>query len=230
MQPPAREECNVPAQNQPVKVVLADDHPALIEGVKQWLKRQTDIQLVGTTSTGDNVLQLAHARQPDVLVLDVCMPGLSSIEVVRQTQVLRNAPRVLMFSAHKEPDLVRTFLDAGALGYAIKQEVWTQFTTAIRTVAVGQYWVSHTLATQLVQHQIHTPTQPMSTLTQREIQVLRLLAKCYDNAAIATALCIAEGTVKLHVAHIYEKLGIHHRHQAVAWAWKHGMLEREQHH
>lgn len=122
-------------------------------------------------------------------------------------------------------DEILDLLDAGVLGYALKTERWDGLMTAIRAVTRGEEWLSSTLASKLVRH---TPQQNRAVLTPREQEVLRLMALDYDDRYIADTLTLTEGTVKLHIAHIYEKLGVHHRHQAVIWAWQQGLVERKQ--
>jgi DNA-binding NarL/FixJ family response regulator len=218
-----------PALQHQITIVIADDHPAIRDGVMHQLERHADFTVVGTAATGAEVLELTQRLQPTVLLLDVRMPGTQTVKVMQQVLALPTPPYVLMFSAHDDIEQVMGLLHAGASGYALKDERADALAEAVRTVARGERWLSQAIEAKLVDHTLHTTSaRTQHALTARELDVLRLIAPGYKDPEIAATLHIAPGTVKLHLARIFEKLGLCKRAQVVAWAWQHGLVEREQ--
>ncbi len=188
------------------------------------LERAPDMKVVGEADDGPMALRIVAQLQPDVLLLDMEMPGMPGLEVARQLAAEDHPVRVLALSAYDDEQYIFGLLDIGASGYLTKDEAPTTILDAVRGVAKGEDgWISRRVAEKLVRRRSRRAT-PADDLSEREREVLRELGLGKNNREIADALFIAEGTVKNHVTHIYEKLGLRTRAEAVAWAWQHGVV------
>lgn len=214
-----------PMSDVPVRVLLADDHPAVRGGIRRALE-EANIVVVGEASSGEEALQLIEALQPDVAILDCRLPRLEGTEVAEIIQQRGLPTRILALSAYKDDQYVYGMLQAGAAGYLLKEEALETVVAAVRAVARGEEWYSQPVMSRVAAWaRGETPSiAGVAELTEREVEVLRLLARGWDNARIAAELVISEGTVKNHVTSIYAKLNVHSRAEAVAWAWQHGLV------
>ena len=209
----------------PLRILLADDHPGFRAGIKQRLDEEDDLAVVAEAGDGPTALRLALEHRPDVLVLDIDMPGLTGLEVMKKLRAREAAARILILSAYDEDHYVRRVLEAGAAGYLLKQEAVSAIVEAVRGVGRGETgWLSRRLTARLMQRE-GGATSAYDLLSEREREVLHLLAQGASNPAIGAQLYIAESTVKKHVNMIFKKLGVGTRAEAVAWAWKHGVAE-----
>ncbi len=209
-----------------IKVVLADDHPIVRSGIKNELAQSSDIEVVGEAADGDEALRLAQALQPDVLLLDINMPGQKAVRVIRELQAQTVQPRILILTAYSDVENVVGMLNAGASGYLLKDDDPSVIVEGVRAVAQGKTWLSAAVAASLVgQAAGEHPPAENDTLSDRELEVLRLMAQGCSNAQIAETLAISEGTVKNHVTNLYDHLGVHSRAEAVVWAWQHGVMQ-----
>jgi two-component system, NarL family, response regulator DegU len=207
-----------------IKVVLADDHPIVRSGIKNELGHHSDIEVIGEAADGDEALRLAQALQPDVLLLDINMPGHKAVRVIRELQAQSTRPRFLILTAYSDVENVVGMLKAGATGYLLKDEDPSVIADGVRAVAQGKTWLSAAVAASLVgQAAGEEPLAENGRLSERELAVLRLMAQGYSNTQIAETLTISEGTVKNHVTNLYDRLGVHSRAEAVVWAWQHGV-------
>jgi DNA-binding NarL/FixJ family response regulator len=208
-----------------IKVLLADDHPALRAGIKGMLEK-ADIEVVGEAGDGDEALRLAERLLPDVLVLDAVMPGLRAPQVIHRLRETCPDLRVLVLTAYDENELVFGLLEAGAVGYVLKEEALETIEAAVRAVAQGEPWLSPKVAAKVMKEALgkEEAKEEAIPLTERELEVLQLMAKGWSNREIAKGLFITEGTVKNHVTNIYAKLGVHSRAEAVVWAWQQGLV------
>lgn len=213
--------------NAPViRVVLADDHPIVRSGIRNELAQHSDIQVVGEAVNGDQALALAQSYTPDVLLLDINMPGLQAVKVVKHLQAAPPAPRVVVLSVYADDEHVTAMLSAGARGYILKDENPSTITEAVRAVSQGILWLSPSIAHvvgQVVKRTVDE--EPEERLTQRELEVLRMMARGWDNQKIAQALSVTEATVKFHIGHIYDKLAVTSRIEAVLQAARRSLVD-----
>lgn len=210
-----------------LRVLLVDDHPAVRAGIRNALSKAPDIVVVGEAKDGEQALRLVEEREPDVVLLDCRLSGISGVEVAMQLQKRGLPTRVLALSAYTQDHYVYGMLRAGAAGYLLKEEALETVVEAVWAVARGEEWYSRPVMARVVAWaRGETPLPPgVAELTERELEVLRLLGRGWTNRSIATELFVGEGTVKNHVVSIYAKLNVHSRAEAVAWAWKHGLMK-----
>ncbi|GAC1518581.1 MAG: response regulator transcription factor [Chloroflexota bacterium] len=218
-------------RDQPVRVVLIDDHTVLRDGLKLLLSLEPDIQVVGEAGTGLEGIAVAQREQPQVVVTDVGLPDVDGVEVTRQLRESLPQTRVLVLTVHDEDHYVLTLMQAGASGYLLKNAAGNDLVGAIRTVAAGQPWLQPEIAQRLMNFAAGKPAAEPKTgadaliepLTPREIQVLRLLAGAASNREIADELDISARTVETHLANTYGKLGVRSRTEAMLWAIQEGL-------
>lgn len=213
-------------QDSDIRVVLADDHPLIRAGIRGVLEKADDITVIGEASNGKEALEAVAELAPDVLLLDVEMPGMAGIEVARQLVAQKSEVRILALSAHDDEQYVFGLLESGAAGYLVKDEVPETIAQAVRGVASGEDgWLSRRIAARLMQKRSKGGDQDaLKALSEREQEVLGLLATGLDNQEIGEQLFISESTVKSHCYSIYSKLGVKNRVQAAAWAWRRGVV------
>lgn len=200
-----------------IRVVVVDDHALHRDGTRQILEAHDDLQVVGDADSGEMALAMVNALKPDVVLLDIRLPGMNGIEVTRR--LTRDHPdvRVIMVSAYDEDEYVRGALEAGAAGYLRKTAPGKELVQAVRTVAAGASVFESGLASRLLvsARQPHTPA---NGLTERELAVLELLAVGLRNRDVAARLGISARTVDRHCDNIYAKLGVSSRTEAVVRA------------
>jgi DNA-binding NarL/FixJ family response regulator len=210
-----------------IRVVVADDHPIVRSGVINELERDGSFSILGEAENGDQALEMSLALSPDVLILDINMPGTKAVQVVRELISRKESIRILVLSAYGDAEYVFAMLRAGANGFMLKDEAPHVILEGLRAVYNGETWLSSTAAENLVRISSATENgDGEQDLSSREVEVLVLLARGYSNERIAGELSITEGTVKNHVSQIYMKLGLHSRAEAVAWAWEHGVVSK----
>lgn len=210
-----------------IRVVVADDHPIVRSGVINELERDGSFSILGEAENCDQALEMSLALSPDVLILDINMPGTKAVQVVRELISRKESIRILVLSAYGDAEYVFAMLRAGANGFMLKDEAPHVILEGLRAVYNGETWLSSTAAENLVRISSATENgDGEQDLSSREVEVLVLLARGYSNERIAGELSITEGTVKNHVSQIYMKLGLHSRAEAVAWAWEHGVVSK----
>jgi DNA-binding NarL/FixJ family response regulator len=212
-----------------ITVVIVDDHPVVRAGLKMVLNTATDIRVVGEGGSGIEALQLIERHRPDVLVLDVNLPDLSGHDVLNRLVGQEGSPPVLILTVHDDSQTIFTLLQAGAVGYVLKDEASESLVSAVRAAARGETWLSPSVARQVVKRAVGqaVPQSPPEELplTPSEKEVLRLLAQGLDNAAIGERLSITKRTVQNHVSAIYGKLNLTSRTEAALFAIRHGLAE-----
>jgi len=206
--------------SHPIRVLLADDHPLICVGIRAVLAATPTIELVGETTDGCMTQQMCQELHPTVLLLALDLPGPPTMEIVAFVQTHCPATQVLVLSPDR--DCAQQLLAASVAGCVLKTEVPTMLVPAIHAVAQGGTWFSQSMLIELVRGQTEqTVAEP---LTAREQQILSLLARGWNNAQIAAELHLAEQTVRNHTRHLYAKLGVHSRAEAIVWAHDQGFV------
>ena len=215
--------------SEPISVILVDDHELVRQGVRAFLNTQPGIEVVGEASSGAEALALLEREAPDVILMDLVMPGMDGVEATRQ--VKRTSPRtqVIVPTSYHEDEDIFPALRAGALPYVLKDISPVELVDAVRKAAAGEAVLHPRVATRVIRElqgiRKEAPN-PFIELTDREMEVLRLIADGTANAGIAEKLFISEKTVKGHVSNILGKLHLGDRTQAAAYAWREGLVRR----
>ena len=200
-----------------IRVLVADDHPVVRHGLCTMLEIEDDIVVVGRAADGEEAVQQARETRPDIILMDVQMPNVDGIEALRRIRAEDPEARVIVLTTYRNEDYIFPSLRAGAVGYLLKDASREELAAAIRKVAAGE-----SLLDPQVIEQVHS--QSRNGLTQRELEVLRLMAEQHSNAQIAERLFVSENTVKTHVSNILAKLGCSDRSGAVLTAWKRHLI------
>ena len=204
-----------------ITVLLVDDHPVVREGVRGMLTGEPDIEIVAEAGSADEAVVMSGAYRPDVILMDLRMPGGDGVEATTRIMGTGSESRVLVLTTYEsDVDILRA-VEAGAAGYLLKDATRTELAEAIRIAARGETVLSPSIAARLVTR-LRAPQQ--ETLSPRELQVLRLVAQGLTNAGTGQRLCIAEATVKTHLLRIFAKLGVDDRTAAVTVAMSRGLL------
>jgi DNA-binding NarL/FixJ family response regulator len=196
-----------------IRLVLADDHPIVLEGLEQLLSLEKDCEVVARAKNGDEALQAVRQFQPDVLVLDLRMPGTDGLAVLEEMRREALPTRVVILSAMNSDDLFEA-IRLGARGVVLKDMAPRLLMQCVRTVHAGGKWLEKGVATSAVDKLLEREAgikAVAETLTPRELQVARMIAKGVPSKTVASRLAITEGTAKLHLHHVYEKLKVEGR-------------------
>ncbi len=208
--------------NESIKILLADDHAVVREGLRGLLEQQSDMTIVAEAGDGPTALRLLSLENPDVIVLDMKMPGPTAVDTIAAVKRLRPQTQVLVFTSYAEDSQVRDALAAGATGYLLKDAMREDLVRAVREVSAGRAWL-HPQAQRQMLDWMRRPPSPLDSLTARERSVLALLAEGQSNKRIARTLALTEGTVKGYVSQVLDKLGVADRTQAALLAHREGM-------
>jgi len=209
----------------PIRVLIADDHAILRKGIRALLSTEPDIEVVGETGDGPETVAQAQALRPDVILMDLVMPKMDGIEATRRITAEQPGVRILVLTSFAADDKVFPAIKAGALGYILKDSGPAELVQAIHQVYQGQPSLEPSIALKMLQelsHPLQRPPTP-EPLSERELQVLRLLAQGKSNRGIANQLVITELTVRTHVSNILGKLHLASRTQAALYALKEGL-------
>ena len=213
-----------------IRVLLSDDHPIVRSGVRDLLSLSNRIEVIGEAGDGKEALEKALQLHPDVLLMDMEMPGLNGVEVARQLASQASDIRILALSAYDSIQFINGLLELGAYGYLTKEEMPETIIQAVEGVAEGERgWMSERIRHKYkrwVEANNKDTKSPVARLSKREKQVLTLIAEGFDNPTISERLFISGGTVENHVTNIYNKLGLRSRAEAVTWAWENHLVER----
>jgi len=204
-----------------LRLVIADDHPAIIDAVARFIADETDIDLVGRAGDGEQALRLIDERRPDVAVLDIRMPPFGGIEVLRRLAGAAGSPAVILYTGFPERSLLLESLDAGARAFLLKESPLSDLMRAIRIVAAGGTYIDPVLAGVLAGP---LAAERLPALTKREREILRLLADGMRNDQVGKVLSISPLTVRTHVKHAMDKLEADTRTQAVASALRQSLI------
>ncbi len=214
-----------------IRIVLADDHTLVREGIRALLALVPDMSLVGEAKDGTEAVRVVIDARPDVLLLDMRMPGGDGLWVVRELRRLELLPSTLILTTFDDDAAALDVVRAGARGFLLKDVTLDQLVYAVRTLAAGGTMIRPLMTAhaegELATRGVHIPAAPdgeVADLTEREREVLRLLGSGFSNREIASALFVAEGTVKNHVSNILTKMGVRDRTRAVIKAAERGLL------
>ena len=213
---------------QQIRVVLADDHAVVRKGIREFLEEASDIEVIAEADDGAEAVRLVEAHQPDVAVLDIRMPEVTGVEATRRIKERFPQVRVLVLTAYDDDPYVFALLQAGADGYVLKTASGDELVRAVRTVHQGGTALSPEIAAKVVRQAVsgrpEGAADQVESLTDRELDVLRLAAQGLTNRAIGHELGISHRTVQGHLANIYGKLGVNSRTEAVTEALRRGWI------
>ncbi|AXC12971.1 two-component response regulator [Acidisarcina polymorpha] len=202
-----------------IRILIVDDHPVVRTGLTSMLTTQESFDVVGAASTGEEALQLTQQFNPDVLLLDLRMPGMNGFDILRELQRIVSPPRVLVLTSFETDEDVYRAVQAGAHGYLLKSTMQNEMIVAIRAVAEGKRHIPPRIASRLAQRM----SRP--ALTARELEILQMLAKGLTNKQIGTVFQISGNTARNHVNSIIEKLEVADRTEAVSIAIQQGLID-----
>ncbi len=212
-----------------ITVALVDDQHLVRSGFRMILEVETDIEVVGEAADGAEGVRLVKRERPDVVLMDIQMPEMDGLEATRIIAGLDDAPRVIILTTFEQDDYVFTALRNGASGFLLKNAPPEQLVEAVRVVAGGESLLAPSVTRRIIEEFARHPTagrmvpKLADPLTEREVEVLGLMARGRSNSEIAEDLFVGEATVKTHVSNVFLKLGVRDRVQAVVWAYEHGI-------
>ena len=210
-----------------MRIIICDDQAVVRDGLELLLNLEKDIQVLATAQDGAEALELVAGKQPDLVLMDLKMPGMNGIEATRQICARFPDVKVLVLTTYDDDEWVFDAIRAGASGYLLKDTPREEVLRAIRGTMAGKNFIDPAVAGKLLAQVSNQQTQPASLLTEklteREVDVLRLLARGFNNTEIAANLHLSEGTVRNHVSSILEKLNVSDRTQAAVIAIQHGL-------
>lgn len=209
-----------------IKLMLVDDHGIVREGLRALLDDGEEFVIVGEAGNGDEACEAVRRLQPDIVLMDLKMPGMAASDAIRVIRATSPAVKVIALTSYAEDGQVREIMAAGAAGYILKDVTKSDFVTALRTVAGGQTWLHPLAQRSLVEQLRNRQADPLALLTQRERSVLELIARGMSNRQIGDELHLTEGTVKGYVSTILAKLKLEDRTQAALFAVQRGLGRR----
>jgi NarL family two-component system response regulator LiaR len=215
-----------------IKVLIADDHAVVREGTRQILEREPDLEVVAEAADGEEAVKLAGSSKPNVAIIDIAMPKVDGIEATKQIKALYPAIAVLILTAYDDDQFIFSLLEAGAAGYLLKSVRGHELIDAVRAVYAGES-VLHPAVARKVLNRFVPPAgktaelKPSAVLSEREMDVLKLATRGLSNQEIARELCLSLRTVQAHLGHIFNKLGVSSRTEAVVRALKEGWVNLE---
>ncbi|MET3451228.1 response regulator transcription factor [Curtobacterium sp. 1544] len=206
-----------------IRVVVADDHPIVRAGIVALLQDADDVEVVGQANDGEAAVAIVLAERPDVVLMDLRMPGLNGDDATARILAREPGIRVLILTTYESDDQILAAIEAGAAGYLLKAAPESEILAGLRATARGETALAPSAAAALVRRTTGKPTSGPS-LSPRELEVLQLVAQGNSNPAIGRTLFLSETTVKTHLGHVFEKLGVNDRTRAVTRAMELGLL------
>jgi NarL family two-component system response regulator LiaR len=214
-----------------ISIIIVDDHAVVREGVRAFLETQPDLLVLGDAGSGEEALRLVADAAPDVVLMDLVMPGMDGVETTRRVKRISPRTQIIVLTSYHQDEHIFPAIRAGALSYLLKDLDSHELASAIRKAARGEAALHPRVAARVVQ-ELHGATRAevnaFTELSERELEVLRLIADGVSNSDIAAQLVISEKTVKSHVSNILSKLHVLDRTQAAVYAWREGVMRREE--
>ncbi|MEW5706727.1 MAG: response regulator transcription factor [Actinomycetota bacterium] len=211
-----------------IRILLAEDHTFVRESLKQYLEKEGDLEVVGEAADGEQMVDLARELRPDIIVADVAMPKLSGIEATKQIRALNISVPILILTAYDIDQYIVSLLDSGAAGYLLKDISGKELIDSIRRVARGESVLHPVIMRKVIDHFVSKSKvqtyDSYKVLTDREIEILGLASQGKSNKEIADKLYVSVRTVEAHLGHIFDKLGVNSRTEAVIVAFKKGWV------
>jgi NarL family two-component system response regulator LiaR len=216
---------------EPITVMIVDDHEMVRKGAKGYLEAQNNLVVVAEAENGEDAVQLALEHVPDVVLMDLVMPTMDGVEATRKIKDVSPRSQIIVLTSYHQDEHIFPALQAGAISYLLKDVKAHELVEAIHRAAKGEATLHPRVAARVIkQFSVDGPThsQPFTKLTERELEVLSLIARGYPNQKIGDELVITIGTVKGHVSNILNKLHLADRTQAAVYAWQEGFVLRDQ--
>ena len=214
----------------PITVMIVDDHEMVRRGACSYLEAQPDISVVAQAGSGEEAVRLAQEHIPDVVLMDLVMPGMDGVEATRRVKNASPRTQIIILTSFHQDEHIFPALQAGAISYLLKDVKAAELLEAIRRAAQGEATLHPKIAARVIKtfrDLENEEASPFTALTEREMEVLKLIAKGYSNEKIAEQLVISLGTVKGHVSNILSKLHLVDRTQAAVYAWQKGVVRRD---
>ncbi len=215
---------------EPITVMIVDDHEMVRRGARGYLEAQPDISVVAEAESGAEAVRLARENVPDVVLMDLVMPDMDGVEATRQVKDVSPRTRIIILTSYHEDEHIFPALQAGAISYLLKDVKAPELVEAIQRAAKGEATLHPRVATRLIKHLSSGEIDQgylFTALTEREMEVLKLIARGSTNQKIAEQLVISNGTVKGHISNILSKLHLADRTQAAVFAWQEGIVRKE---
>ncbi|MEJ2448215.1 MAG: response regulator transcription factor [Anaerolineales bacterium] len=213
----------------PITVLLVDDHEVVRSGVSAFLASQPDFEVVGEAKSGTEAVNLVQKTVPDVVLMDLVMAKMDGVEATRQVKAVSPRTKIVVLTSYHQDEYIFPALQAGAISYILKDVKMDELADALRRASQGEATLHPRVASRVIQ-ELHGANReelnPYTELTDREMEVLKLIAKGQSNSAIAESLVISVNTVKGHVSNILSKLHLADRTQAAVYAWQQGIVRR----
>ena len=216
--------------SEAITVLLVDDHAVVRQGVRTFLETQADLSVVGEAGSGEEAVALAAQHVPDVVLLDLIMPDMDGVETTRRVKQVSPRSQVVVLTSYHEDEHIFPAFKAGALSYVLKDLSAEELAEAVRKAAVGEAVLHPRVAARVIkelQGRREEGLNPFTELSERELEVLKLIADGMSNAAMAAKLVLSEKTIKGHVSNILSKLHLVDRTQAAVYAWREGIVRKE---
>ena len=213
-----------------ISVLLVDDHAMVRQGVKAFLITQPDLSVVGEAGSGEEAVKLAEQQIPDVILMDLIMPDMDGVETTRRVKQVSPRSQIVVLTSYHEDEHIFPALKAGALSYILKDVSAEELASAVRKAAVGEAILHPRVAARVIRELRGSHAEkfnPFTELSERELEVLKLIADGMSNAEMAAKLVLSEKTIKGHVSNILSKLHLVDRTQAAVYAWREGVVRKE---